>query len=215
MSSSTTRRTDGHLRLRRRDHRLRVRRQRCRAACRGEGLPRRRHGSRQALERRGHSEDQLGPEGLLVVPRGGAVRDSKARVPRRCARPLWRRRRRRLACLRQHAVCPAEAVLRRTGMGRHHRLGRRAGALLRPGKADARRRSLSLHADRRRSVHAAGRDRNGQGRNRSTRLRSASTSGARASKPRIPTSAEWGRGAPGASHAATARSAAATTPRTR
>ena len=32
----------------------------------------------------------------------------------------------------------------------------------RPGKADARRRSLPVHADRRRSVHAAGRDRDGE-----------------------------------------------------
>ena len=59
-------------------------------------------------------------------------------------------------------IRPAEAVLRCAGMGRHHRLGRRAGALLRPGEADARRRSLPVHADRRRSVHAAGRDRHGE-----------------------------------------------------
>ena len=70
-----------------------------------------------------------------------------------------RRRRRRIARLRQHAVRPAEAVLRRAGVGEHHRLGRRAGAAHRPGDADARRRSLPVHAHRRRSRHAAGRDR--------------------------------------------------------
>ena len=41
---------DGELRLRRGDHRLGVRRKCRRAACRGEGLPGRRHGVRPALE---------------------------------------------------------------------------------------------------------------------------------------------------------------------
>ena len=43
------------------DHRLRLRRERRRAPCRGEGLPGRRHGVRQALEGRGHPEDPVGP----------------------------------------------------------------------------------------------------------------------------------------------------------
>ena len=154
-------RAHGELRLRRGDHRLGVRRKRRRAARRGEGLPGRRDGVRQALERRGHPEEPVASAGLPVVPRGGALRDPAGRVPRRRARPLRRRRRRRLARLRQHAVRPAEAVLRRAGVGEHHRLGRRAGAAPRPGDADARRRPLPVHADRRRSRHAAGRDRDG------------------------------------------------------
>ena len=67
---------------------------------------------------------------LPVVARGRAVRHPAGRVPRRCARPLRRGRRRRVARLCQHAVRPAEAVLRRAGVGEHHRLGRRAGAVL-------------------------------------------------------------------------------------
>ena len=61
--AATTRedRAHGELRLRRGDHRLGVRRQRRRAACRGEGLPGRRHGVRQALEGRRHPEDPVGP----------------------------------------------------------------------------------------------------------------------------------------------------------
>ena len=70
-------------------------------------------------------------------------------------------RRRRLARLRQHAVRPAEAVLRRAGVGGHHRLGRRAGAVSGPGDPDARRRPLPVHADRRRPRPAAGRERDG------------------------------------------------------
>ena len=123
-------------------------------------------------------------------------------------------RRRRVARLRQHAVRPAEAVLRRAGVGEHHRLGRRAGAALRPGDADARRRALPVHADRRRSRHAAGRGRDRDEARRSTRRPSASTSGARASRPRTRTSAASGRVAPAASRAASATSAAATTRRT-
>ena len=91
---------------------------------------------------------------FLVVPRGGAVRDPEDRVPRRRTRALRRGRRRRVARLCQHAVRPAEAVLRRTGVGGHHGLGRRAGAVSRPGDPDARSRPLPVHADRRRSGHA-------------------------------------------------------------
>ena len=105
-------------RLRRGDHRLRLRWKRRRAAGRGEGLPRRGHGVRQALEGRGHPQDPVGSAAVPLVPRGRAVRDPADRVPRRCARPLRRGRRRRLARLRQHPVRPAEEVLRRAGMGR-------------------------------------------------------------------------------------------------
>ena len=153
------RRAHGELRLRRRDHRLGVRRQRRRAACRGEGLPGRRHGVRPALEGRGHPEDPVGPPALPVDARGGAVRDPEDRVPRRRADPVRRGRGRRIARLCQHAVRPAEAVLRCAGVGGHHRLGRRAGAASGPGDPDARRRPLPLHADRRRPRPAAGRER--------------------------------------------------------
>ncbi len=47
------------------------------------------------------------------------------------------------------------------GVGGHHRLGRRTGAVHRPGYADARRRSLPVHANRHRSGAATGRDRDG------------------------------------------------------
>src|SRR5262245_9878688 len=47
-------------------------------------------------------------------------------------------------------------------MGGYHRLGRRIGAVHRPGTPDARCRSLSVHAYRRRSVHTAGRGRDGK-----------------------------------------------------
>ena len=50
-----------------------------------------------------------------------------------------RRRRRRVAHLRQHALRAAAGVLPRPGLGAHHRLAGRARALLRPGEADARR----------------------------------------------------------------------------
>ena len=72
---------------------------------------------------------------FLWLPGGRVLRDPADRVPRRRPDPLRRRRRWRLARLRQHAVRAAEAVLRRAGVGEHHRLGRRAGALHRPGDA--------------------------------------------------------------------------------
>ena len=125
-----------------------------------------------------------------------------------------RRRGRRLARLCQHAVCPPEEVLRRAGMGGHHRLGRRAGAVssTRQGGCSA---SFATRTCRPTSIGTCSRSRSrwGEGK-RSTRPRWASTSAARASRPKIRTSAGSDRGAPAASHAATATSAAATTPRT-
>ena len=84
----------------------------------------------------------------------------------------------------------------------------------RPGDADARRRSLPVHAHRRRSRHAAGRDRD--------RARGDVQQGAGRRVLREPgrrgrgsrTSAGSARVAPAASRAASATSAAATTPRT-
>jgi len=155
-------RSDDELRLRRGDHWLGVRWQRCRAPLCGEGLPGRRPGGRQALEGRRHSEDPVESAGLLVASRSRVVRDPEDRVPGRCAHPLRRRRGRRLACLCQHVVCPAEAVLRCAGMGWHHRLGRRTGAVHRPGNPDARRRPVPVYAYRRGPVPAAGRARDGE-----------------------------------------------------
>ena len=111
-------------------------------------------------------------------------------------------------------VCPAEAVLRCAGMGGHHRLGRRTRAVYRPGEPDAWRRSLPVHADGRRSIHAAGRDRNGQGEIVQQGPGGCLLRADRASRPTIRTSAGLDRGAPDASDAVTARSAAVTTPRT-
>ena len=128
--------------------------------------------------------------------------------------PLRRGRGRRLARLRQHAVRPAEAVLRRAGVGGHHRLGRRAGAASRPGDPDARRRSLPVHAHRRRSRPAAGRDRDGTRGDVQQGPGGRLLRQPRASRPTIRTSAASDRAAPAASRAATATSAAATTPRT-
>ena len=62
--------------------------------------------------------------GFLWFPAAELYGIPASRVSRRRPRPLWRRRRRRLACLRQHAVRAPEAVLRRTRVGEHHRLGR-------------------------------------------------------------------------------------------
>ena len=104
-------------------------------------------------------EEPVGPGALHLVSRRGALRSPEDRVPRRRAGSLRRRCRRRLACVCEHDVRPTEAVLRREGMGRHHRLGRRAGAVLRPGQEDARRRPLPVHAHGRRPGHPAGRER--------------------------------------------------------
>ena len=96
---------------------------------------------------------------FLWLPGSGAVRDPADRVPRRRPDPLGRGGRWRLPRVCQHAVRAAEAVLRRAGVGGHHRLGRRAGAVHRPGEEDARRRPLPVHADRRGSSPAPGRAR--------------------------------------------------------
>ena len=145
----------------------------------------------------------IGIATLCVAARGRDVWNTEDRVPRRRPRPLGRRRRRRLARLCQHLVCPPEAVLRRPGMVWHHRLGRRIGAVHRPGTPDARRRSLPVHADRCRSVHAAGRDRDGRG-----ETFNKAPVGVDFGSPGVevddPYSAGLGRAAPAASHAATA-----------
>ena len=92
--------------------------------------------------------------------------------------PVRRGRRRRLARLCQHAVCPAEAVLRRAGMGGHHRLGRRAGAVLstRRGGCSA---SSATRTCRPTSIGTCSRSRSRWAEaRRSTRPRWASTSAA-------------------------------------
>ena len=144
-----------------RDHRLRVRRQRRRAPCRGEGLPGRRHGVRQALERRRHPEEPVASARVPVVPGGRALRDPAGRVPRRRAGPLRRRRRWRIARLRQHACTSRRSSSSTPRSGRASPTGPTSWRPSRPGDADARCRPLPVHADRRRSRHAAGRDRDG------------------------------------------------------
>ncbi|WP_392971345.1 FAD-binding protein [Streptomyces sp. LN245] len=61
--------------------------------------------------------------GFLWFPGRRVVWDPTDRVPRRRADPVRRRGRWRLTCLRQHPLCPTEEVLRRPGVGGHHRLG--------------------------------------------------------------------------------------------
>ena len=147
-----------------RDHRFGLRRQRRRAPRSGEGLPGRRHGVRQAVERRGHAEEPVAP-----------ARASSGSPPRSCTgsrgsstwttsssspAPAW---------AADRMSTPTRCTSRRSssstpGVGEHHRLGRRAGTASRPGNADARRRPLPVHAHRRRPRHAPGRDRDGTGR---------------------------------------------------
>ena len=123
-------------------------------------------------------------------------------------------RRRRLARVRQHAVRPAEAVLRRAASGRASPTGPTSWR-----RISTRRRGCSASSATRTcrptSIASCSRSRPRWAEaRRSTRRRSASTSAARASRPTIRTSAASGRGAPAASRAASATSAAATTPRT-
>ena len=98
-----------------------------------------------------------------LPPRGRLLRHPAHRRAPRLPDRLRRRRGRRLAGLRQHALRADVAVLRRPAVEPHHRLARRARAVLRPGEADARRgREPAAHAVRRR--HGEGRHRDGRGR---------------------------------------------------
>ena len=170
--------------------------------------------SGQALDGRGHPEDAVGPGALRLVPRRGALRSPEDRVPRRRARPLRRRRRRRLARVCEHDVRPTEAVLRRARSGRASPIGptswRRTSTRPRGCSASSATRTCPRTStgpsSRSRTTSAEGRP--------TTRPHSASTSARRESRPTIRTSAGSGRGAPAASPAATATTAAATTPRT-
>ena len=69
---------------------------------------------------------------------------------------LGRGRRRRLARLREHALPRAAALLRGRRSGRARRLGGRAGAALRRGRADARRGDLRRGRPRRRLLREYG-----------------------------------------------------------
>ena len=130
--------------------------------------------------------------GLPVVPGGRALRDPTGRVPRRRARALRRRRGRRLARLRQHAVRPAEEVLRCAGMGAASPTGPTSWH-----RTSTRRRECSASSATRTCPPTStascsrSRPRWGEAR-RSTRRRWASTSAALASRPTIRTSAESG-----------------------
>ena len=86
------------------------------------------------------AEDLLRPASGSCSPRARLLRHPAHRRGPRLADPGGRRRRRRLARLRQHALRAARGVLQGPAVARHHRLEGRAGAVLRPGEADARRR---------------------------------------------------------------------------
>ena len=126
-------------RLRRPGRRLRLRRLGRRAAADREGLPRRRARGRCPVRRRGLRGDVLRPQAVPVPARGRLLRHPAHRRAQGLPDPLRRGRGRRVAGLRQHALRAAARVLRRPAVARHHRLARRAGAVLRPGQADARR----------------------------------------------------------------------------
>ena len=182
----------GALRLRRPHHRLRLRRLRLRPAPGREGLPRRRPRGGPAVHRRHPAPDLLAAEGLPVGAEAGPDRDPAH--PRAQGRRGARRRRRgrRLARLRQHPLRARQAVLRRPAVARHHRLGRRARALLRPGRPHAGRRPEPDH-DACRRGHEGGGRRDGGGAHLPADARSASTSAtAPESRGPIPSSAASG-----------------------
>ena len=64
------------------------------------------HGSRQALARRGHPQDQLGCPQVCLAARCRDVRHPAHGVSGRCAGAVRRRCRRRIACLRQTLYVP-------------------------------------------------------------------------------------------------------------
>ena len=77
---------------------------------------------------------------FLWAPKLGCTGIQRIHVLKDCLILAGAGRRRRVAELREHPLRAAAAVLRRPAVGAHHRLARRAGAALRPGQEDARRR---------------------------------------------------------------------------
>ena len=205
----------GDVRLRRGDHRLRVRRKRRRAPRRGEGLPSRGDGVGQAMEGRRHSEVPVAPARAScgspppssTASRGSSTSTTCSSSPA----PVSAADR---TSTRTRLYVPPKQFFDAPEWASITDWADELAPAHRPGDADARRRSLPLHADRRRSRHAERRDRDGtrgdvqQGAGRRL-LRDA-----QASRPTIRTSAVSVRGAPAASRAASATSAAATTRRT-
>ena len=180
----------------------------------GEGLPGRRHGVRQAVERRRHSEEPVAPARVPVVPRSGALRHPAGGVPRRRARalaaPAWAAARtstptRLYVPPKQFFDAPEWASITDWADELAPRLDQATRML---GASATRTCPPTSIASCTRSPPRWA------GARRSTRHRWASTSAARASRPTIRTSAASVRGAPAASRAASATSAAATTPRT-
>ena len=154
---------DCRARLRRPHHRIGVRRLGQRPAAGREGLQGRRGRGRCPLRGRGLRGDLVRPEEVPVPPRDRLLRHPAHRRRPGLADPGRRWCRRRVAGLREHALRAAGGVLQGRPVARHHRLEGRAGAVLRPGEADARRgREPTAHAVRRR--HGEGRQRPRRGR---------------------------------------------------
>ena len=163
---------------------------------------------RSALHRRQLAEDVVGRAQLPVGAEARPARHAAHPRAPQCRHPGRRRRRWRVAQLRQHAVRAAAAVLRRSAMAAHHRLARRARPVLRAGAADARRHGQSDDDSLGRGDEAAGRAVR-QEQTHSTARRSASSSAetgarSRARPSQTRTSAASARRAPAASSAARA-----------
>ena len=204
------------LRLRRDRRRLRVRRQRDRAAADREGLPSRRARGGPPVGRRGPAEDQLERPQVDLGATARAHRPAADQRARQVPGVQRRRRRRRVADLRQHALRAAARVLPATGPGPTSPTGSDELAPY----YDQAKRMLGVVENPRigpegrsccfRSRATAGSP------TRSTRPRSAcsSTRAARAWRSTTPTSAAPGRAGQAASTARSASPAASTTPRT-
>ena len=90
-------------------------------------------------QRRGLRQDVVAAAQVPLDAAARLLRHPAHRQAQGRADPVRRRRRRRLPGLRQHALRAARPVLQGPGLGAHHRLEARDGAVLRPGEAHARR----------------------------------------------------------------------------
>ena len=205
---------DGELRLRRGDHRLGVRRERRRTACRGEGLPGRRRWSPASGGRTRTSRRASGIcRASCGFPRRSCTGSRESSTSTTCSSSPAR------ASAAGRTSTPTRCTSRRSSSST-----RRSGRASPTGPTSWRRTSTrqrgcsascATRTCRPTSIASCSRSRpRWEEARRSTRPRWASTSGAPASRPTIRTSAASGRAAPVASRAASATSAAATTPRT-
>ena len=153
---------DRRVRLRRPRRRLRVRRVRDRAAADREGLPGRRARGRRPVRGPGPARDLVRHQAVPVPPGARLLRHPADRRAQELPDRVRRRRRRRLAGLREHALRAAAGVLRGPAVEPHHRLEVGARAVLRPGQADARR-GPEPAADPVGRRDGEGRDRDGRG----------------------------------------------------